>query len=68
MRPHSISRRYLQLQAEIRTLMSSSKTWRCLPAMLDELDLLRAQYHAARRSLDSLTEESERLAFQPALH
>lgn len=64
MSPHHFTRRYTLLQAEIRSLMASSHTWRALPAMLDQLATLRTQYLAARRSFDSLTEDSERLACQ----
>jgi hypothetical protein len=68
MRPESISRRYALLRAEIQRRMVASEKWSSLPVLLDELHQLRQQYVAARRSLDCLTEESERLAFRKALH
>lgn len=68
MNPKNLSRRYVLLQAEIKSLMSSSEKWRALPAMLDQLHLLRTQYLAAHRSLECLTEDGERLAFRRVLH
>jgi hypothetical protein len=68
MHPETISRRYAQLRAEIKGQMSASQKWRNLPAMLDQLHMLRTQYLAAQRSFDLLTEDSEKLAFRTALH
>jgi hypothetical protein len=68
MHPESLSRQYSLLQAEIRKQLSSSQKWCALPAMLDQLDTLRTQYLAATRSINLLTEGSERVAFRKAVH
>lgn len=67
MHPHTLARRHAMLQSQISSLMSSTHKWRTLPSMLDELHQLRTQYIAARLAFDSLTEDTERLAFRAAL-
>lgn len=68
MHPDRISRQYARVRDDLKQQMSTSRKWRSLPALLDELHALRQQYLAARRSLDLLTEESEKLAVRQVLH
>lgn len=68
MHPDRISRQYARVRDDLKQQMSASRKWQSLPALLDELHTLRQQYLAARRSLDLLTEESEKLAVRPVLH
>lgn len=68
MHPESFSRRYALLQAEIKQQMSACEKWRTLPALLDQLHTLRKQYFAAKRCLNLLTEDSEKLASRQLVH
>lgn len=68
MHPDRISRQYKRVRDDLKQQMSTSRKWQSLPALLDELHKLRQQYLAARRSLDLLTEESEKLALREVLH
>jgi len=65
---NNLARRYSLLQAEIKMHMSTSEKWRHMPALLDQLNMLRNQYLAAKRSFELLSEESEKLACRKALH